>query len=109
MRTDLDFGPSVMLTASASCVVPRRTFSRALERKRTCFAVIASAFQIPTCVLRFGNHLNMGATGLPYALAATTDSTPENHHVDGRGRSVRRRGPVSADDLLTRLRALLCA
>ena len=41
IRTDFDFGPSVMRTASASCWVPRRIFSRAAERNRTCLCVIA--------------------------------------------------------------------
>jgi len=36
IRTDFDFGPSVTRTASASCVAPRRIFSRAAERKMTC-------------------------------------------------------------------------
>jgi hypothetical protein len=36
IRTDLDFGPSVTRTASASAVAPLRIFSRAAERKRIC-------------------------------------------------------------------------
>ena len=36
ISTDLDFGPSVTRTASASCAAPRRSFSRAAERNRTC-------------------------------------------------------------------------
>ena len=36
IRTDLDFGPSVTRMASASCVAPRSTFSRAAERNITC-------------------------------------------------------------------------
>ena len=34
ISTDLDFGPSVMRTASASWVAPRRIFSRAVAWKR---------------------------------------------------------------------------
>ena len=40
MSTDLDLGPSVMRTASASSEAPRSTFSRAAERNSTCLAVI---------------------------------------------------------------------
>src|SRR5512147_488603 len=42
ISTDLDFGPSVMRTASANWVAPRTTFSRAAERNRTCLCAIAS-------------------------------------------------------------------
>ena len=35
ISTDLDFGPSVTRTASASCVAPRSIFSRAADRNRT--------------------------------------------------------------------------
>src|SRR5690606_845493 len=38
ISTDLDFGPSVSRTASASWVAPRSTFSRAADRNSTCFA-----------------------------------------------------------------------
>ena len=40
IRTDFDFGPSVMRTASAKSVAPCRTFSRAAARKRTCLCAI---------------------------------------------------------------------
>jgi hypothetical protein len=40
INTDFDFGPNVMRTASASWLAPRRTFSRAAERNRTCLAVM---------------------------------------------------------------------
>ena len=36
INTDLDFGPNVMRTASASCVAPRRIFSRATDRNNNC-------------------------------------------------------------------------
>ena len=40
ISTDFDLGPSVTRTASASWVAPRRTFSRAAERNRTCLKAI---------------------------------------------------------------------
>src|SRR5271169_6067229 len=36
INTDFDFGPNVTRTASQSCVAPRKIFSRAAERNRTC-------------------------------------------------------------------------
>jgi hypothetical protein len=41
ISTDLERGPRVMRTASASCVAPRRIFSRAAERNSTCLCVMA--------------------------------------------------------------------
>ena len=42
ISTDFDFGPKVTRTASASWVAPRRIFSRAAERKRTCLCAMGS-------------------------------------------------------------------
>ena len=42
ISTDLDFGPKVTRTASASWVAPRRIFSRAAERNRTCLCAMGS-------------------------------------------------------------------
>jgi hypothetical protein len=36
ISTDFERGPSVTRMASANCVAPRRTFSRAAERNRIC-------------------------------------------------------------------------
>ena len=36
ISTDFDRGPKVTRTASASCVAPRKIFSRAADRNRTC-------------------------------------------------------------------------
>ena len=47
IRTDLDFGPRVTRTASASWVVPRRIFSRAAERNRTCLCVMGRSSKSP--------------------------------------------------------------
>ena len=41
ISTDFERGPSVMRMASASWVAPRRIFSRAAERNRTCLCVMA--------------------------------------------------------------------
>jgi hypothetical protein len=41
IKTDLERGPKVTRMASASCVAPRRIFSRAAERNRTCLCAIA--------------------------------------------------------------------
>src|SRR6516165_10521789 len=40
IKTDFDRGPNVTRTASASWAAPRRIFSRAAERNRTCLCAI---------------------------------------------------------------------
>ena len=55
ISTDLDRGPSVTRTASANCVAPRKIFSRASERNRTCLCAMVTA---PQSAL--GTGLNFG-------------------------------------------------
>ena len=54
ISTDFDFGPSVTRTASASCVAPRRIFSRAAERNRTCLCAMGwePVARFPDFILR---------------------------------------------------------
>ncbi len=64
ISTDLDFGPSVMRTASASWVAPRTTFSRAAERNRTCLCAMSSL---------------LGPGSDPDPLAARSNKCPAPH------------------------------
>ncbi len=87
MSTDFDFGPNVTRTASHSSVAPRRIFSRAAERKRTClWAIERPRF---SCGLRSWLRFRQRGISTQEALSTGRSVRPTSEYRD----SARRKHP----------------
>src|SRR3974390_229567 len=70
IKTDFDRGPSVTRIASVSWVAPRKIFSRAIERNRTCLCAMDSPHHNTCAALcltgprRFKLSANAGSPGV---------------------------------------------